>query len=598
MKQCPHLIRRNAIYYLRIVVPKNLVRVICKTEIKKSLKTTSFKHAKLLTSVLTAQITLFFETLPFRINKEKNISYLHELEQLMTNTIFSKQDALYLAFQNFHQMPEVYTPLSAENQLEEYLNTKIEKNEISLTDKEETLKQMKTLQGNMAEALYYYKCLMTRLEFEPMVRKQQKMAVELGLVSSSDLQKSILMSDLENVARAIKQQEHQQLLNDVSTLILHEKNQSFSFTQPKQETVAVTAIEKTPWKPIFDQMCKEPGFREVRQNTFDLNEQRLETVLDLVNVKYIEEMTEEKAREVKRLLAFVPKLLGKQYQNIEIHKAIDMCKNKDGETITNSTIKTYISNANRFFSYAVGEKIIRKNPFQEIKILTSKSEQKQKRQREYLPFTEKELNLIFSNEMYPVLTKTKNACFFVPLLSLVQGMRLNEICQLCVKDIEKIDDIYVIHIREEGSQRAKTLASIRTIPIHPILNKLGFIKYISTLKNDNPNQQIFPELKKDLRGYYSRNITRWFSIYLDKLNITDKRKVFHSFRHTFRTKSAEAGISSDIVNILCGWSGSSVGERYANAFSIQALFTAMKKIKFKELEEILNRNSDARSFIQ
>ena len=86
----------------------------------------------------------------------------------------------------------------------------------------------------------------------------------------------------------------------------------------------------------------------------------------------------------------------------------------------------------------------------------------------------------------------------MPLLGLFTGCRGNELAYLFKEDIRKHPDngiSYIfIRINAEIAKRAKNRNSVRSIPIHPQLKKLGFLKYIDSLKDGS---RIFPELIED-----------------------------------------------------------------------------------------------------
>lgn len=159
-----------------------------------------------------------------------------------------------------------------------------------------------------------------------------------------------------------------------------------------------------------------------------------------------------------------------------------------------------------------------------------------------LPFTTKELRSIFqevatmpnrpyfSRKMYP-------ARYWVPLIALFQGMRINEICQLFLDNIFSVNGIPCIEItaNEERKQKVKNKYSRRIIPIHSTLLKLGFLDYHDSLWNakNRQNDQLFPMLTVSDEGY-SRKMNS-FNDVIHKLVPDEKRKTFHSFRHNFDT---------------------------------------------------------------
>ena len=76
--------------------------------------------------------------------------------------------------------------------------------------------------------------------------------------------------------------------------------------------------------------------------------------------------------------------------------------------------------------------------------------------------------------------------FWIPLLALFLGCRLNELCQLDCADIQKHSGIYCLHIspddretmlKKKEVKRTKT-KNTRIVPIPQKILDLGFLKYI------------------------------------------------------------------------------------------------------------------------
>jgi integrase len=78
------------------------------------------------------------------------------------------------------------------------------------------------------------------------------------------------------------------------------------------------------------------------------------------------------------------------------------------------------------------------------------------------------------------ITLSRPERFFIPLFSLYQGARENEVCQLFVRDIvrDKPTGLLCANITEDDGtgQKTKNQSSRRLIPIHPFLLELGLEK--------------------------------------------------------------------------------------------------------------------------
>lgn len=86
---------------------------------------------------------------------------------------------------------------------------------------------------------------------------------------------------------------------------------------------------------------------------------------------------------------------------------------------------------------------------------------------------------------------------------------------------------------------------------------------------------------------YAGPVQHWFARYLDRLKITDKSKVFHSFRHTFETKAVEKKIPAEYQNAICGWTDQGIGQRlYAHKKDMNIMLEELSKINYPINQEL------------
>ena len=88
--------------------------------------------------------------------------------------------------------------------------------------------------------------------------------------------------------------------------------------------------------------------------------------------------------------------------------------------------------------------------------------------------------------------------------------------------------------------------------------------------------------------------TKWFGRYLRSVGITDRRKVFHSFRHSFKDALRATDVSEDLNDALLGKKNSSVGRTYGakqksgakdilRRFGMERLKSAVYAVEYKGL---------------
>lgn len=168
----------------------------------------------------------------------------------------------------------------------------------------------------------------------------------------------------------------------------------------------------------------------------------------------------------------------------------------------------------------------------------------------YKLYTQDDLLKIFGGYVY-TNAETKRSLeypsiyFWLPLLGLYTGARLNELCQLQVKDIKNLEGIWYIDITcssEEdeldeifGVQSLKNAASKRGTPIHQQLIDIGFIDFFNERKQVcKPHDQLFDKIVWDPSNNWGKRVGRWYiTTYLRNVQLEEpKGKVFHSYRHS------------------------------------------------------------------
>lgn len=241
------------------------------------------------------------------------------------------------------------------------------------------------------------------------------------------------------------------------------------------------------------------------------------------------------------------------------------------------TIKNYLAIMSAVLSVTVNEGWIKSNPVTGVKTTGQKSAKTAR-----LPFTVDEINKIFGS-----LPKT-GAKYWLPVIGLYTGLRLEEIGQLAPRDVVqesyrdvagKEHKVHVIYVTEEGEgQSLKTESSRRRVPVHKTLVELGFIKYAHSQKG----AQLFPELKPGKNGRKTASFSSRFSEIKKGAGITDSRKAFHSFRHCFKDYMREVGVAEEVSDALSGHSSGSVSRNYgAGFYPLRPLVEAMDKYEVR-----------------
>lgn len=152
-------------------------------------------------------------------------------------------------------------------------------------------------------------------------------------------------------------------------------------------------------------------------------------------------------------------------------------------------------------------------------------------------------------------------------LGVYTGARLNELCQLNAKDIRHQNGIHYIYFSPE--LRLKTGedgASIRSVPIHDELIKLGFMSFVGA-----STDLLFPGIPQHKSGRYSDAPSKRFSYHLTKLGLKRDKLSFNSLRHTFIARlKVLAPSHSETRERLVGHTLPGVVGRYGDDFVAEA----------------------------
>ncbi|MGC3963419.1 MAG: site-specific integrase [Rhodocyclaceae bacterium] len=200
----------------------------------------------------------------------------------------------------------------------------------------------------------------------------------------------------------------------------------------------------------------------------------------------------------------------------------------------------------------------------------------------YKEFTPDDLKKLFESDDYRFHKFQTAYDYWLPILGLFTGGRINELAQLHVADVRQQDGIHIISVLDdESSKQLKTTGSRRIVPIHSKLIELGFIDFVDAARRAG-QQRIFSELKeaKVKTHDYGRMATQHFTKYRRKVGVitpeTEKfdpktqtyrgrgLKVFHSFRTTLICALRDAGVPQERRERIAGHEPDGVHNRNYN----------------------------------
>lgn len=167
------------------------------------------------------------------------------------------------------------------------------------------------------------------------------------------------------------------------------------------------------------------------------------------------------------------------------------------------------------------------NPLEGRDLLSASAMKTSDRQR----FENEHLVKIFDATTYGE-NNDKPSDWFLPLLALFTGARINELAQLRVADIIHDVPIPYIFVRATvPTQSLKTGTSRRHIPLHHVLLETGFLDYVAEVR-EMGFEFVFPHLSYSEASGYAAQASERCNGYLKTAGVKSRTRVFHSFSVT------------------------------------------------------------------
>lgn len=293
-------------------------------------------------------------------------------------------------------------------------------------------------------------------------------------------------------------------------------------------------------------------------------------------------ITREHARVFRDALAKAPKAMPNALRNLPLPVLLrrDL---SPFQLKSATTVNKLMSLVGGIISQAERDGVLDKqsppyvNPFTRNMQLRSLDDRDAREQFDHSDLTAIFTSPVYSNNLRPEAGGGA-ASFWFPLIALLSGMRLDEISQLRLCDLRQDDESgrWFFDIGRTGGRRTKTNSSIRRVPLHLELMRIGLLNYRQSLLDDRGplESPMWPGVP------HSGRWSKWFGRYLRAtIGIVDRKKVFHSFRHTFKRMTRDAGLSEELHDALTGHSGhGGVGRTYGRGYSLKPLIAAIDTV--------------------
>jgi len=315
---------------------------------------------------------------------------------------------------------------------------------------------------------------------------------------------------------------------------------------------------------------------------------RTDTLRQAVSDYKNEKMEDLKARTRHSYKSYLDHILQYFGEQTQLH-TIDYSKVKEfrdglksgelssqGNPLSPSRINNYLMLLKNIYDLAMRKDIqLTRNPAEGLRLKDNKVRADQR--QDIFSIDDLELMFIKSKE-YSKNGHVKPANFWIPLLGLYTGSRLEELCQLFISDVIEKDGLWCLDINEADAPDLKSVKTSeqRFVPLHPFLvEDLKFVEFVKSVRPRRKNAKVFPELKR-VRNRWGHGLGQWFTNFKTNAGVIapPRRKTFHSFRHTFINYHKQHGTDLKHLKEVVGHSGGGdiTFGRYGKPFEPKILY--------------------------
>jgi len=556
-------------YLFRCQIPKDLVKIFPQRQFSISLKSNSYKHSKIISYNLYKTTQYIFDEVREGFMQDITLEVVKViLRDKVRRTI--KHINLYEYETNKWNEKELQDRIDEIDKKENKLIERLQNDFKGTTEHlaKEVDKILKDKDLKLDKKNYEYKGLISRWTDLQVIRESWK----------RDLLKGVRRKD----------DEYLEELEEKWKLKLFGKSNDKEIPEPIEVFSSPCSLMDFPSLPIeppykvdspffcdmFPKHIERMRYNKRRERTIGETIETYKDVIELLGNKPIGEYTKIDGRDFRNSLLKIPKNRKrvKKYRDKTLKEIMELdIPPSDKMSFDNQT--KLISRMTSCWNFFVDEypEYVSENVFKSQSIRVNPVKRKDRRGE----FTEDDLHLIFNPKTYlPAIfdnpTGRENTIqyphYFVPILGVLTGCRLEELCMMRTEHIKKVNGVWVYCIREEGEYgeektTVKNPYSERDIPLHPVLvETLGFVRYVKHIKKLG-HERVFHELTQ-VAGRYSHNFGRFFNEkYLKKIGLKNggRKLSFHSFRHSVETICTNKNVNPRYIDFLQGHSQKGMG---------------------------------------
>lgn len=394
---------------------------------------------------------------------------------------------------------------------------------------------------------------------------------QADIYSSADFE-SLIISAYEQFEKSNKINSFSQIGSSISALTCHPINElSSSQKAVRKEMRASQGYSKSQSRGANNFLLSE-AYREfiksksLSDKVVKSYDRHIQVLHEIIGNPSVASISKGQLKDALAAIGKLPKKNVAPYNAMTWKELLKLDSISQDHYISPKSVKEHLKFWQSLFAYLRQEtEWLKENPTADLKYTVDS------RQSSYAAFSHQEVSSILS------LSKQSADYwwYILCLLAAYTGARKSELLSLTTEHFKVDDDTgrYYFVVT-----KAKTPAGLRKVPIAEQIEK-EVIQYLSLIPI---GEKLFADGNRK-----SKQFAGIIKSYLDRINkshLTDtgRRKVFHSFRHTFITGVRSKGVELSLVQSVVGHELSHTGQTqiYTNEYPLSAVLCVVDSVKY------------------
>lgn len=524
-----YLFKRKSIYYYRIRLPRSMCAFCRRNEIKVSLRTSYIRLAK---------------------------KRAEEISTVISDLI-----------REFSSNPMSFSEERLKEALQIHFNEQLNNDEVYRRDKRRTWDDVDLEQAVISDYIERYTEALQLNQYKGFEPEVDRLATELELsITKGTPEYNFLCREYAKSQITL----HEAILRRVDGDYSMEQ---FTYGEPNKSSETKSETSLLTFRGIVKRYVAEVDLsNQWTAKTREENLKIFDLFCQIVGDIALNELNHDVVVAYKEVLIKLPPHINTkpEYRSKSVSEILEM---PDLPRMSVATINKNLNRISVLFRWATTHGMLSQNFAQGMALKKDKRADEEKQ-----AYTTAELEVIFGSSIYTEMEFDKPFKFWLPLLGLFTGARLNELCQLYLSDIREDEKgTWYLDINSDtDDKRLKSLASGRQVALHAAILDAGILDYVKELKARGETR-LFPELKHHRDGY-GKQATKWYTSLRRKLGIYRKGLDFHSFRHTLSHQLYAKGTPLEVVGEILGHDDGRVTKRYAKRLNSSSQLEHLQKI--------------------